>query len=331
MLDELISRLMVQCGLGSVTEPVSTVSGGFLHRMYKVVTDVGCYAVKHLNREIMGRPDAKDNYTRAEAIEKILEDNEIPIVPALVISNKKLQQVDNDFFYIFEWQNGAITDWNHISAEQCFQAGNILGKIHSIQPQAVSHSEPETCEYNWGQFIEEAKENGSEIAEILKQAEELLYYAQDEVNAARRKLPDLLCISDEDMDPKNVMWCDGVPKVIDLECLDYGNPVSHVLQLALQWSGITTCDVNAEHIKAFFEGYLQTYDNGFREYTEVFGLAYTWIEWLEYNVNRALGRCMDEEEKAMGISQVRYTIDRIRYIHEKEEFIKSVLEDISKS
>ena len=77
-------------------------------------------------------------------------------------------------------------------------------------------------------------------------------------------------MSDEDMYPKNIMWNNGEPWVIDLECLDYGNPISHTLQLALQWSGIVTCDIKVEKIVAFFDGYLEAYDNCFRAYSDVF-------------------------------------------------------------
>ena len=73
----------------------------------------------------------------------------------------------------------------------------------------------------------------------------------------RKLLPNIICISDEDMDPKNVMWENGKPSVIDLECLEYGNPISHVLQLSLQWSGTTICDINLDYIQAFFDGYLE--------------------------------------------------------------------------
>ena len=130
----------------------------------------------------------------------------------------------------------------------------------------------------------------------------------------------------QDMDPKNIMWNNGNPWVIDLECLDYGNPISHALQLALQWAGIVTCDINLENIVAFFNGYLEAYDNGFRRYSDVFGLSYTWVEWLEYNIRRALGSSMDESERAMGISEVKNTIDRIKYIQKNEKRIKDVLD-----
>ena len=127
------------------------------------------------------------------------------------------------------------------------------------------------------------------------------------------------------MDPKNVMWKNGEPVVIDLECLDYGNPVSSTIQLSLQWSGITLCDFDVEKQKAFFEGYFQAYDNGFRDYKSVFGLTYTWIEWLEYNIQRALGASQDKAEQEMGLTEVKNTINRIKYIHQMEDKIKSNL------
>ena len=83
--------------------------------------------------------------------------------------------------------------------------------------------------------------------------------------------------------------------------------------------------VDMEKVKAFFEGYLTVYDNGFQDYDKVFGLAYTWIEWLEYNITRALGQCRDEEECQLGIAEVKNTLSRIRYIHDKESDIRQAL------
>ncbi|MBO4641036.1 MAG: hypothetical protein J5710_14910, partial [Treponema sp.] len=116
------------------------------------------------------------------------------------------------------------------------------------------------------------------------------------------------------------------PVVIDLECLDYGNPVSSAIQLSLQWSGITLCNYDAEKQKSFFQGYLAAYDNDFRDYKSVFGLTYTWIEWLEYNIQRALGTCQDKTDQEMGLSEVKNTINRIKYIRKIEEKIKGNLQ-----
>lgn len=324
--EALLAKLMTTCGLGTILSSVEAVSGGFLHRMYKVTTDCGTYAVKHLNPEIMGRPGVFENYARAEKIEHMIEKEGIPIVPAITIHGKKMQNAEGNYFYIFNWQEGHITDWNSISNKECYTAGNILGRMHAICPKNVSHREPELSEIDWHGYVLKAKAEKSEVASLLEESEEVLSYAEKELNRARASLPDILCLSNEDMDPKNIMWDKGNPWVIDLECLDYGNPISHALQLALQWSGITTCDMDIERMTAFFDGYIEAYDNCFRAYSDVFGLAYTWVEWLEYNIRRALGACIDEDEKAMGISEVRNTVNRIRYIHDIEKSIKDALD-----
>lgn len=326
MIEELLAELMLACGLGTIILPVKSVSGGFLHRMYRVVTDCGTYAVKHLNPQIMERAGVHENYARAEKIESILEKEGIPIVPSLIVHGNKMQNIQGHYFYIFHWKKGYITDWNNISNYECHVAGNILGRIHAIEPKNVSHQEPEASQIDWHGYFMKAKEQMSEITSLLAENEEILIYAEKEMNEARTSLPDILCLSDEDMDPKNIMWDNGNPWVIDLECLDYGNPISHALQLALQWSGITTCDIDIEKMVSYFEGYLEAYDNCFRAYSDVFGLAYTWVEWLEYNIQRALGECMDEAEKLMGISEVKNTINRIKYIRNNEKDIKAALD-----
>ncbi|MCM1262023.1 MAG: aminoglycoside phosphotransferase family protein [Butyrivibrio sp.] len=337
-IDKLISELMEKCGFGMVDLPIEQVSGGCSHRMYKVATDSGVYAVKRLNPNVMSRADAHDNFARAEKIEQILEKEDIPIVPAITVDGKKMQNVEENFFYIFRWQEGRIADWNNISSRQCNIAGNILGKIHAISPQNVislkntvspqnaASQKPEISRINWHEYVSRANEERSGIASVLSDNENLLIYAEQELNKARAALPDIMCISDADLDPKNIMWENGKPWVIDLECLDYENPVDNALQLALQWSGIVTCDIDIEKMLAFFDGYLKAYDNGFRAYSKVYGLVYTWVEWLEYNIQRALGECIDEEEKMLGISETRNTINRIKYAHKMEKEIKAALD-----
>lgn len=296
--------------------------------MYKVPTKKQTYAVKHLNPEIMKRPAAMANYKKAERLEAILEESEIPIVAALVFDGKKMLESQGNYFYIFDWHNGNITDWNNITAEQCWKAGNIQGRIHAIETdckETTAPTSPELSAINWNEYLEKAAGH-NEVESLLKENLPLLDYAQSELNKARQSLPNITTIINEDMDPKNVMWKNGDPVVIDLECLDYGNPVSSAIQLSLQWSGITLCDFDAEKQKAFFDGYFEAYDNGFRNYKSVFGLTYTWIEWLEYNIQRALGSCQDKAEQEMGLTEVKNTINRIKYIHQMEDKIKSNLQ-----
>ncbi|MBQ2031819.1 MAG: phosphotransferase, partial [Lachnospiraceae bacterium] len=142
-MNEKITKLMKRCGLGEVTAKITPVSGGLMHRMYKVRTDSGIYAVKRLNPEIMKRPTARENYAAAEALEARLEEARVPMVAALTLKGRKMQELDGEFFYIFRWQKGRITDANTVTAEQCRKAGELLGRIHAIDSRAAEPDAPE--------------------------------------------------------------------------------------------------------------------------------------------------------------------------------------------
>ncbi|MBQ4311644.1 MAG: aminoglycoside phosphotransferase family protein [Oscillospiraceae bacterium] len=326
MTDDMIEKLFAEKKLGAVILPISPVSGGFQHKMYKVVTENGSFAVKHLNPDIMKRPDAIGNFRRADALEKVLEDAGIPVVPAIMINGSKLQKYSGEYFYIYPWQKGQTADLYDISADQCRIAGSIQGRIHAIAPAQIPKPVSEFSCTDWNRLIDTASARNHDIRDILKDNTDLLIYAENEMNKAQKALLGIECIVDEDMDPKNVIWDEGEPRVIDLECLERGNPVSSALQLSLQWAGATVCDLDFAKLRAFFDGYLEAYDNGFRDYSAVFGLAYTWTEWLAYNIRRAAGECADEAEREMGAAQVRLTIDIIRYLFRMEDSIRQHLE-----
>ena len=323
---ENIYTLVEQCGLGMIIGKILPVYGGFMHKMFKVQTTAGTYAVKHLNPEIMSRPDAMKNYSEAEELERVLESRDIPIVAALSFDGKKMISVAGGYYYIFPWQEGRITDFDAISCEQCLKAGEILGRIHGIDADNSEPEDPVLSVVDFGKLLACAEKKESVIAPFIEDNIALLENAQDRLNEAKKRLPAIRAICDDDMDPKNVMWHEGNAYVIDLECLGYGNPVSSCLILALQWAGTVNGRFNKDNLEAFFKGYLNAYDNGFRSYDELFGIAYTWIEWLEYNINRALGKTgTDADEIMLGEEETVNTINRIKYLSSVEEEICQVL------
>ena len=91
---EDIYELVKQCGLGIIKGKIYPVSGGFMHKMFRVQTTAGTYAVKCLNPEIMSRPDAMRNYAEAERLERVLESKGIPVVAALSFDGKKMITVN---------------------------------------------------------------------------------------------------------------------------------------------------------------------------------------------------------------------------------------------
>jgi len=326
---ENIHALIKQCGLGTIEGEILRVSGGYMHKMFKVHTSAGIYAVKSLNPEIMCRPDALVNFSEAERLERILEDAGLPVVAALSFDGKKMMSVNGSYYYVFPWLEGKITDFNSIDPDQSYTAGSLLGRIHGIESETFVSEEHEICNINFENLLDEARSEESIIVPLLESNISLLENACAKLNEARNNLPKIRVISDDDMDPKNIMWHNGNAYIIDLECLGYSNPVSSCLELSLQWAGIVTEHFNKENLESFFKGYLDNYDNGFRKYHELIGVAYTWVEWLEYNIRRALGMVSsDPEEIKLGESETINTINRIKYLNSIEVEICSVLEKV---
>ena len=126
------------------------------------------------------------------------------------------------------------------------------------------------------------------------------------LNGRKVKLPfGSYYVSNADMDSKNIIWEGGLTRVIDLECLDYENPASDVMQLALQWSGIVTCEM------------------------DIIDIAYTWLEWLKYNIQKVLGSCINESKRKLGVCEVKNTIERIVYIKTLEPQIKNIFNNFN--
>ena len=188
-MNDKISKLTKKCGLGEITAEIKPVSGGLMHRMYKVQTSSGVYAVKCLNPEIMKRPTARENYATAEALEARLEEARVPMVAAMTIKGRKMQELDGEFFYIFRWQKGRITDMDTVTAEQCRKAGELLGKIHAIDSKAAEPEAPELSEIDFAKYARMAQEAGSPVAELLAENTKLLEAAQQRLNEARTTLP----------------------------------------------------------------------------------------------------------------------------------------------
>ena len=125
-----------------------------------------------------------------------------------------------------------------------------------------------------------AKAENAEIASLLEDNKELIVFAESELNKARASLPAVLCLSNEDMDPKNIMWLSAPPPANLYDLF----PAS-----GMQYFGVRSY------------GFCQEY-------------------FLLYK--RALGNCVDEAERQLGISEVRNTMDRIKYIHKTIPQIK---------
>lgn len=309
---ELLEKICQQCDLGTLECQPLKLKGGFLHKMYSLFTAKGKYAVKLLNPYIMHRENVMENYRTAENLERILEENALPIVPSLTFENKKMQSIEGQFFYLYEWYDGRALKSEEIREVHCCKIGNLLARIHK------SGRREESCRFceihvDWDFYIEQLSGKNEELCHLLKSNRPLLYESQNNGNAAIKKLPPVVSVCHNDLDSKNVLWAGNDCRVIDLECLGYSSPFLELYETALRWSGYEKCNIDYGLFRCFLRSYAEVGGEFPTDWENIYWSNYNRLEWLEYNVKRSLGIECSAEEIGMGISEVKDTMAQVIY------------------
>lgn len=340
MEHKLLEKLCKEYNLGELTQSPIRLTGGFTHKMYSLFTTRGKYAVKLLNPFIMKRESAMYNYRTAEGFEKELEQTDIPILPALTVAGKKMQCMGGQYFYLYEWYDGKALKSEEITPYHCEKIGGILAKIHGLKLQKESRTgagagadirekkyEREELHIDWDGYIEKLAVKNSELSLLLRENRALLYESQDKGNEAIKSLPTDVAICHNDMDSKNVLWNGEECRIIDLECLSYGSPVMELYELALCWSGYEVCNIDFNLFQSFIRAYEKAGGTLPTDWETIYYCNNGRLEWLEYNIKRALGIECSEEEIELGVEQVKETVAHVIYYHEAKEHILESLKN----
>lgn len=318
-----INDLMEYLQLGQVLAEPVPVSGGLLHKMYKVTTVKGIYAVKVLNPEIMKRPEALQNTILSEKIARALA-GDISLVVAIELEGKQIHEWQGGYYLIFPWLEGVSVFPPNITVEHCEAVGTLLGIIHSqnVSVEGVKTETDAGIMYPWNEYLTLAEDKKLQKTEWFATYKEAL---KDVLNFnklacdAQEKLQKNQVISHRDLDPKNVMWQGEVPFVIDWEAAGYVNPYQELLEVINYWADDGCGGLCKVHLEKLLEAYKKHMDLQEVDWEPVFAGSFSgMLGWLEYNVKRALGiEVSDDEDVRAGMAQVIGTIAEL-YAYEKK-------------
>lgn len=283
--------------------------GGFHHRMWRLETGRGVFAVKQLSPDRdVSDPVVAGHFNHTEAAADAFSRAGIPAVVALASGGQYLHLLDGVGYLVYPWTDATALGKNAIAPERAECVAGILARMHrlDIQVPGLPTAEFDTnSEENvsalvaWAvqRNVRDARELESRLPDML----EVLRLQDDAIAVLRRHL----VVSHGDLDHKNVLWTDsGEPLLIDWESVRWLNPTHELILEALDWSGIT-----ANFSPRVFAGFLAAYrrgggmiDGGAIDASVncVFG---DWLNWLMYNVGRAMD-VSSSREHGVGSEQV---------------------------
>lgn len=302
--------------LGEIVGLPKRVSGGLLHKMYLVETTRGKYAIKALNPQIMIRPMAVQNFTNSEQIVNVATKN-IHAIPAKKFNSTSIQEMDNQFYLVFDWIEGKSLKPSEVRKVHCEKIGSILADLHKVDfsELCISNNRSDNAQLtDWNYYLYKGQEDNLEWAGIMLEIIDKLYEWNIKANEASKILASNMVISHGDMDLKNVLWNQYSPVIIDWEAAGYVNPMQELIETAIYWSENEAGIIEKDRFLAFINAYKKRSGALQADWKTVLSNGFLGkLGWLEYSLKRSLRiECTDEIEQKIGTNHAIGTINVLR-------------------
>lgn len=327
-----LQKLFDKYKLGKFTENPKQITGGLMHRIYQVVTDEKKYAVKELNSSIMKRKGVVENIINSESIAEALKEI-VSVITAIKFEDTSLLILDGKYYMVFEWLDGISLFPPDISLENCRKIGLLLGKIHTAEI-ILPNIKKETHDielYDWNKYLLLGQETGAKwTKELILVIDDLKKWNQESIEA-NTLLSKHLVLSHRDLDPKNVMWKDDNPYLIDWEAAGYINPYQELLEVLNYWSNTGKGEIDKGKFMILYAAYIGIAENCKVSWDVVLSGGFAgMLGWLNYSFKRSLGiEASSIEEINLGTEQVFDTTKAlIQYSQQRKLLKKFLMEEI---
>ena len=314
-LDTLCSRL----DLGVPQRSLARVRGGFHHRVWKLETERGKYAVKQIAADSHpADPDTRQHYNTSEAIAEAFSHHGIPAIHALCHDSDYLQVLGREGYLVHPWTSAVAIPITEVSEHHALRVARIMAGMHRIDldfPATRQQEFTPPLQDNIRLLVEMSQALHVKLHKTLRLGLPTFLDIASAQAPAIRTLQNHLVISHGDLDQKNVLWDrENQPLLIDWESARKCNPNHEVLLEALNWSGIGS-QFDHDLVTRFIAAYQ---DAGGALERGSMSAAYhcllgDWLNWLMYNVGRCL-HLEHAEERRTGEAQIEYTLGTLQRI-----------------
>ncbi len=320
-----LDKLCEHLGLGKLIGDPEQVFGGHLHRMYAVSAFSGKYAVKALNPQVMLRPEAWQNMINSELVAQTAVKC-VPALPAKILKNNFLHKFDGQYYMLFDWIEGRSIFADELSTDHCNKIGRVLAGIHKIDFRKLAFDDRmyhEESLIDWNFYLQLSEKQNESWAVLFSENIDFLYEKNNSLISAAARLDKNVVISHCDLEPKNVIWQEDKPIVIDWEAAGVIHPMHDLLETALYWSE-NNSNIDKNKFVSFVEGYRDVVDKIDSDWCAIFDKGWgAKLGWLEYSLKRSLGiECSGEDEKKVGSEHVFGTI---KMLHEYEGMREQII------
>ena len=323
---QLIADFCTVYGLGPLLAQPTPVTGGLMHAMYRVKTAQGEYAMKILNADIMKRPAAYQNMVNSEIVSNALK-GVVPLVAARAFDGKHVIEFKGAFWMVFDWVDGQSIYPPNLTAQHCARVGDLLGRIHAadIRVDTMARDAGIHQPFAWCELLNAAQQESPKCFALLQKNWDAITTWDDQLAASWPLVQRHQVISHRDLDPKNILWKEDQPFIIDWEAAGYVHPAQELAEALNYWIAEPDGHYSREKFDVMRSAYAVHMDLSGTDWDAVLSASYAgMLGWLEYNVKRAAGlEGSAETDRAEGMMQVQQTLQQLHSYQQQMNQLRS--------
>jgi protein-tyrosine phosphatase len=274
--------------LGAPTSTPTKVPGGYHHKMWRVETEKGTYAIKELSPYAdLSDDDTVKGYNVSEAIAETFASVGIAAVVALKAADQYLTIVEDRGYLVYPWCNYTALPRGQIDERHGVEVARLLARMHAADIDVAGTKEATLAAFpieRVDEVLNRASESEPPCTTSRSNHRQYLREIVALHNEAIVELKKKLVIGHGDLDQKNILWDERLrPVIIDWERAGKLNPTYEIIQAALDWSGAAW-----ELRPGLFRRMLEAYQDAGGEFeadameASLDYIAGEWLIWLLY-------------------------------------------------
>ncbi len=333
MDEQTLTQICSLYSLGPAVAPPERMTGGLTHRLYRVRTPRGSFAVKLLSADALAETGFRAQVRQGERIAAAVAAAGLPAVAAHAVAGEPLLTVGAETVLVYPWVEGQALSSFPAGHYRAGKIGTILGQMHhrlSLPSLAEEIPPPVVLtftEAEWADMADQACHTKADWAEPLAAALPYLARWGNRYTEAQQTLAGRWTLSHGDLHQQNVLWTDeDTPWLIDWESAGWQQPAKEAVVCALEWSGFVEGDPDLPTFRAFLDAYRRASPGGLSNEEALHGLDAcfgNWLGWLRFCTQRALATTTEDatirdpltaQERKEAARQVVGTLATIRRV-----------------
>jgi len=312
------------CALYDLGAPVGNraapVRGGFQHRMWRIETRRGVWAVKQLGNAARG----EEGRARIERTERVAREAHAHGFPALVAvasadNGACVREIaDGVAVVVYPWAEGETLAPGPAAPNQAQQIGALLARLHTLNLPGDGLLSPPRDHFapdELRDFVVRGRGAGAAWADEFADGLNDVLAASEAARIASEVLAHEQVVGHRDLDQKNVLWRSGTgePVVLDWEQACLTHPAQEAMGCALNWAGVSAGPPDKIIFQAFVQGYravapLQSADLAVADG----GVLGKWLLWLHVCLSASLDDAAPPPERDAAGERARHALSVLR-------------------